>query len=165
MGENTAVAFDPHENAKFGKRGAEFGKLGGRPLGSTDGARNVRAMRHLSAVLRDLERTPVHVMIKNQLFWFDQAETLGRDLRALIKASPTLDGEIAAHLLKIATMFLEGRDKSQRCAAEAAPYLHARLTAVAVAVDGVNRIEVSGGLPDEAEQAPVILEQPAAAKP
>ena len=113
-------------NAKNG--GARPGS-GRKPFG-----RNKR--RIPGALLEELmetEETPFHVMINNMRFWH----------RACLRLTVTLEEKILAlgenaapdeikDLTKTMVQVLEARSQSEKCAVDAAPYIHPRLANIQI---------------------------------
>lgn len=117
----------------------ENGRKGGRHKGALARVTELKA-RELAAK----NETPLDVMIDNMLYWRKQALRLGtlldekHELILLfrnVEATPETMKEFM-NLLRdyneIGHQLLAARDKSQDCAADAAPYVHPRLTTVAV---------------------------------
>lgn len=83
--------------------------------------------------------TPIAVMLKNMKFYHDRAESLSDKLAELAdKMTPeqlAAGGKELMRMLELINKVGDFRLKSQACAADAAPYAHPRLSAIAVKVD------------------------------
>lgn len=116
------------------------GKLGGRPKGSTGALAKIS--EHKARELSAKGETPLDVMIDNMNFWRGRAndltETMKTRLEDLSKFDISNPKQRAAFIEairefnKAATYMIAAREKAQSCAVDAAPYVHPRLTAVAV---------------------------------
>jgi hypothetical protein len=102
---------------------------GGRRKGSVN--RRTKMLRALAAEALESGVTPLEVMLENMRFFHAEAEQL------LARITSGLDrGEPSGDLLQLLAKLRHFRLEAQRCAVDAAPYLHPRLSAVAVAGDG-----------------------------
>ena len=102
------------------KDGSPQAQNGGRPLGAATRLTRVRANEIIAS-----GKTPLDVMIGNMTFWDRQAEVFTERLQELVD-----DGNKQGrkdHMPIILAELLTARDNAQRCAVEAAPYVHAKL--------------------------------------
>lgn len=78
-------------------------------------------------------RSPLHVMVRNMLFWDETATQLGDRLKEVLSADgAAVDAKETASLLK---QFLEAQSNAQSCAVDAAPYCHPKLQSIAIKKD------------------------------
>jgi hypothetical protein len=91
-------------------------------------------------------------MMSNMLFWYRQAESLGKRLEQLVVNVD--DPEARLDAMKLLRGLFAARENSQRCAVDAAPYIHARLQAIALTETKPKKITVLGGLPGAVEAKP-----------
>lgn len=116
----------------------------GRPKGTGKSTALSRISRRKAAQLCAEDESPLDVMIDNMLHWRRQALKYGvlldekHELLMRFKAV-----EINEETLKqfmtllrehtaVANKMLEARERSQKCAVDAAPYVHPKLTSIAV---------------------------------
>ena len=71
--------------------------------------------------------SPLDIMIKNMLFWDEDAMALAEKLAATFSYEGDLDQR--AELLKSIEPLLNAREHAQRCALGAVRYVHPRMTA------------------------------------
>lgn len=108
-------------------------KLGGRKPGSP-----TRMTRRKAEELCDSGRAPLDVMVDNMHFWFDQSRLLGTQLQALTQAVDknghqiAMDEDDRREFMQLAKVFLAARENAQKCAVDAAPYVHPRLQSIAL---------------------------------
>ena len=134
----------------------ENGKRGGRPLGATGAA--TRLSRLKANELQAQGNTPLDVMIENMLLFHREAKSLTEELEQMVPQLKAMDSKNPEFLQaldqlvkKQEKMFL-AREKSQKCAVEAAPYVHARLAAIVPAPKpGPNDPNAPGSLPKTLE--------------
>lgn len=138
------------------------GGKGGPPKGSPKppgsgrqkGQLNKRTLARIEEIQRivDAGLTPLRVMNENMVFWHEQAITLGEQLREFVakmkEAPPDDGGQSLEQAMKLMRMFFAARENSQKCAVDAAPYVHAKLSAITVDDKQARQISVVGGLPD-----------------
>lgn len=116
----------------------------GRPPGAAN-----RLSRERANELSKSGETPLDVMIENMLFWHRHSKHI-ETLLADIAAQKTLkDEDKIAELQKMLRQFLSARENAQKCAVDAAPYMHARLQNVTVQEDPdvQRKVLIEGGLP------------------
>lgn len=90
---------------------------------------NAVAKKMPAPVLRpDGAPEPLDVMLANMDFWIGAAERLGQRLVELAHSSNF--AEQRTEVMSIARELLAARDKAERCAVDAAPYRHPKLTSV-----------------------------------
>ena len=120
------------------------GKLGGRKPGS----RNVRTRRRTLQVCREWNISPLDVMLDNMQHWRARSANLEIQLQQLIDSGA--DEQTIEQMRK---SLLAAREQAQKCAVDAAPFLHPRLKGVAT--DSVQTeakatfAEITGGMSDE----------------
>lgn len=145
IGSAVAVA-EPNPQADHPAFGSNR-TAGGRPKKDSAWMKRVatRISRTLMLELRDANKLPAHVMIRNMIFWEDEATQIGEQLEALLKAAPhaerdaegvlTSEGlevnELRA-MFAIVAKFLNAIKESQACAVDAANYFHPRQRAVEI---------------------------------
>ncbi len=103
----------------------ENGKKGGRPPGAPAKMTYKKALE-----LSNADRTPLDVMIDNMNFWWDQAKDLGEQLKNLVVDE--MDNAAKADALQKIGRFLAARENAQKCAVDAAPYVHPKFTSISV---------------------------------
>jgi uncharacterized protein YciU (UPF0263 family) len=120
----------------------ENGKKGGRPPASSGALARIteRAARELAAK----NELPLDVMIDNMNFWRRKAAKFTDDMEAVediiksyakIAATPESMEKFMALLKErndLMRKMLAARENSQRCAVDAAPYVHPRFQSIAV---------------------------------
>lgn len=107
------------------------GAKGGRKPGQISRVTRQRA----NELTKDGE-TPLDVMVENMLFWHRSAQSMGERIQQLLEA---VDGETTEQLAertrdasKVMEKFMLAQENSQRCAVDAAPYMHPRLQSIAI---------------------------------
>lgn len=117
---------------KKGKGGARVNA--GRKPGSKTKKRAASAVAASEAGIE-----PITVMLGNMRFYHARAESFTQKLEEMSeKLTPeqlAAGGEKLMEALKLIQKIGDWRMKAQNCAADAAPYVHPRLTAVAVKLD------------------------------
>lgn len=80
--------------------------------------------------------TPLDVMVQNMLFWHRSSQQMGEQINQLLQA---VDGETPEQLVertrdatKIMAQFMAAQENAQKCAVDAAPYMHPRLQSIAI---------------------------------
>ncbi len=106
---------------------AANGKKGGRPKQSLSPA--TKMFRRQLTVLTELGQTPKQVMLENMLYWHKRTEAAEKAIMEMLKAQD-LSYEDRMRLLKLLETHVNARDKSQKCAVDAAPYCHAKLASL-----------------------------------
>jgi hypothetical protein len=108
------------------------GKKGGRPVGSV--TRLSHTITRTEAHRLVVEgKSPLHVMIRNMLFWDENATNIGEMIKAkLANIGEETDVRELTELLK---KFMQAQAEAQKCAVDAAPYCHPRLANVAIKND------------------------------
>ena len=87
--------------------------------------------RKKAEALCDANESPLDVMVDNMLFWFRQSHNLQEKLEQLSKVDElTPDERIGA--MKLVQHFLDARNNAQKCAVDAAPYVHPKLQSIAL---------------------------------
>jgi hypothetical protein len=74
------------------------------------------------------DRTPLDVMLENMNFWWDRARELGGLLEEQLKSE---NEDIRRAAMRTVGPFLAARDNAQRCAVDAAPYVHPKFSSIA----------------------------------
>jgi hypothetical protein len=115
----------------------ENGKKGGRPLGPL-----AKLSRRKADELSHKNETPLDVMIDNMNFWRGKATELSDEMQRRMDEISKLDisdaaqrdkfVELMKEFNKIATAMLAARAESQKCAVDAAPYVHPRFQSIAI---------------------------------
>lgn len=109
------------------------GKKGGRPAGSSSALS--RVTEYKARELAAKNEMPLDVMFDNMNFWRKSAESVTRRIEEFLDAVTAEGGftpESLDEINKLLRKLVEFRDKAQGCAVDAAPYVHPRLTALAV---------------------------------
>jgi hypothetical protein len=82
---------------------------------------------------------PIDVMLGNMRYYHERAVDFDKKLEAIAETMTAEQivkgGEEVMNVLKLVAKIGEFRMKAQQCAVDAAPYVHPRLTAIAVKVD------------------------------
>jgi hypothetical protein len=73
-------------------------------------------------------KSPLDVMIRNMTFWEKEAAAFAASFKALDRKENNRDQ--TNHTLELAHGLLSARENAQRCAVEAAPYVHPKLQSV-----------------------------------
>jgi hypothetical protein len=115
----------------------ENGKKGGRPKGALTKMSLAKARE-----LADKNETPLDVMVDNMNFWRKRAneltDVMQEKLNNLVEMPITNKEEQDAFVKamqefnKIAAHMIAARAQAQSCAVDAAPYVHPKLTSVAI---------------------------------
>lgn len=107
----------------------------GRPLGSA-----TKLTRRKADELCDSNESPLDVMVYNMLFWFRATKGLETQLQdfmrefaesEVMRKSP----ESVEEFMKLMKHMVAARENSQKCAVDAAPYVHPRLASVTLKND------------------------------
>jgi hypothetical protein len=107
------------------------GKLGGyRPGSGRKKKSRPLKSRTIAEMICAGNRTPLHVMYDNMLFWADQVDIFSFEIKKLIINAE--DEEERAEAFKLLRQFLAAREHSQSCAVDLAPYCHPRLQSIAI---------------------------------
>jgi len=102
-------------------------------------------------------------MYENMLFWHQEAVRLGTRLNEFVTdyerslaggGAQLLDVDGLQRIREMLGHFLRARDMSEKCATDAAPYIHPKLAAITVEKDVQRRIRIIGGLPPKPLPAP-----------
>jgi len=103
----------------------------GRGGGRKKGGQNKRtiALREVADKALQTGQSPLDVMMDNLLFWHRAAKSLGEQLEQLMLEG--ISEEDREKVMKLLKNFLAARENSQRCAVEAAPYVHPKLSSIA----------------------------------
>lgn len=106
------------------------GTRGGRRPGSGRkvGAATVRTREAANKIASE-DVTPLELMFKNMSFWIDRAEKCLAEYDAL---GPDEDEELLRRKTELLEASLHARQRSQECAVQLAPYVHPRLSTVAL---------------------------------
>lgn len=96
--------------------------------------------RGLAAEIIRSGNAPLHVMLNNMLFYHADAQEVKDALDIIVSRVQATqdetgelsdeDRELYKRALDLAEVYVGARDKSQACARDAAPYVHARFSAV-----------------------------------
>jgi hypothetical protein len=81
-------------------------------------------------------------MVENMLFFHEKAANLGLQLAELVVTET--DAETRANLVKLVRELLNAREQSQKCAVDAAPYIHAKLASLQISGEAKVTHSVSG---------------------
>ena len=108
------------------------GRGGPQPgAGRPKGAATVKTRIVANHIAKSGEPLPLEVMIDNMLFWHQEAKKFEQQLMSVL--SRNLDQATAETAKEVATALnqvIACRDKSQACAVDAAPYIHAKLASI-----------------------------------
>lgn len=96
----------------------------GRPPGAA-----TRLARYKPKELVDAHESPLDVMVDNMLFWYRASKTIEQTIAGLVSQGID-DAERQVEFLSLLKKFLSAREQSQKCAVDAAPYVHPRLAAI-----------------------------------
>jgi hypothetical protein len=116
------------------------------------------------------DETPLDIMVQNMLFWHRQANDIGQQIQDMLlkDVSPEAvadedaleraekDREDRQKIAGLLETFLSCREQSQKCACDAAPYMHAKLQSMHIdhEVSGTIEHEVKKSMsPQEASEA------------
>jgi len=115
------------------------GHGGARPnAGRKPGGLGEKARLYAAQAAEDGVR-PIDVMLGNMRYYHERAEDFDKKLEAVATSMTpeqiAAGGEEVLNVLKLVAKIGEFRMKAQTCAVDAAPYVHPRLTAIAVKVD------------------------------
>ena len=124
---------DPYGKHQI-KKTATNPRGGGRPRGLA----NVLT-RKKAEELAAKNETPLDVMITNMMWWHKKAEKLGKQIEKMV--ADMNDPEERAEALDTIKSFIHCREHSQKCAVDAAPYVHPRLQAIAVQTNAKRSID------------------------
>lgn len=109
-------------------------------------------------LLEESEVTPLGVMMANMTFWHKQSERMAESIQELVQelgGTPLKREQLdrAKELKGMLKEFLAARENAQRCAVDAAPYMHPKLQSVKFEDDDKSKelIEVTMALtlPDQ----------------
>lgn len=104
--------------------------------------------------LAQQDETPLDVMIDNMLFWRAKAHELTAEMQKKIELISKLDISdsnerkefitMMGEFNKLAAHMIAARENSQKCAVEAAPYVHPRFASISVKQQSTNvKIQMS----------------------
>jgi hypothetical protein len=128
------------------------GKLGGRPRG----AANVLTRKKANEICESGE-APLDVMLDNLRFWHRTALGIGERLQALIASADEGSEQIdKREAMKLTASFLAARENSQKCAVEAAPYVHPKLASIQMNMTNQpppKEIDEANDTPEQAAEA------------
>jgi hypothetical protein len=109
-----------------------MGKFGGyQPnAGRKKGGINARtaALRNIANEALAAGITPLEVMLENMRFYHSEAEAILAELRKGLAEHNKTPEELISAMKELGSF----KDKAQKCAVDAAPYLHPHLSAVSV---------------------------------
>lgn len=106
--------------------GSPQAQKGGRKVGAATRLTRVRA-NEICASGQD----PLSVMNENMLFWHEAASAMGERIKRMIEKDQ-LSKEEQSALVDILSNFECARENAQRCAVDAAPYVHPKLQSIAM---------------------------------
>ena len=88
--------------------------------------------KHVNKLVQIGEATsvPLAVMLGNMEFWTKQARRLQGDLEDIYESMDSMSEKQKVRAVGKVERFLKAMDNSQRCAVEAAPYVHPKLASV-----------------------------------
>lgn len=121
----------------------------GRPVGSI--GEKSKMLREIAAKALAAGITPAEVMLDNMRFFHQKADVLQVAILDKVTRKGVLKGDEAMELLAEFKELGEFKMKAQSCAVDAAPYFHARLSAVTADVNVTHKVE-------EAEAAFKLIE-------
>jgi hypothetical protein len=111
--------------------GAEISRANGRKGGKPYGVGLKPVVRRIIDKIIDEEETPLDVMVDNMKFWRHAAEAAGDRLQALLSDAQAEGTQIdLREAMKLTSQLLAARENSQKCAVEAAPYVHPKLASI-----------------------------------
>jgi hypothetical protein len=116
-----------------GKREGSGRKKGGQNKNLLEPLTRVRAKE-----VWDTGNAPLDIMLGNMMFWHSHSENLKDRILALLdeaqsaKAAGDAEGPDLEKLQQLVKNHLEARLNSQECAKDAAPYVHPRLSSIAI---------------------------------
>lgn len=120
-------------------QGKKRKKLGGRKKGTLN--KKTQAILDLSTRAIEAGVLPLEVMLDNMRYYHGQAQELLMKILADVDQG-SLDQEEAVELVEAFKMLGSFRMKSQACAVDAAPFLHAKLSNVTVKGDEDNPLTI-----------------------
>lgn len=101
----------------------------GRPVASHNALGRVRAYE-----IGKSGKSPLDLMLDNMYFWHDHAKNVGQTLEVMLEEAKALPPEERNESLEkmkpLLQSFLAARENSQKCAVDAAPYVHPRLASI-----------------------------------
>ena len=131
------------------------GGKGGRPKGDLSRrSRQIRAVtdRHIKG-----KRLPLDVLMENMIHYQDEARAITEHLAELLKGKELkqLEGDQIVQVMEYLAQIGDARMRAGHFAAQAAPYIHPRLSAIQM---GVRKVEHPRDLPDSATDEEFIEE-------
>ena len=97
---------------------------------------------------------PLDVLMDNMIFWHKHALAMGEKLQAMVESGlMKSDSDEREKAMKLLGSLLEARDQSERCAVDAAPYVHPRLSSVAFKGSMRHELKMVAGTMTPAEAA------------
>lgn len=120
--------------------------------GRPPGAQNLRVGTATAWALVREGRSPLDVMLKNMLYWHQYADSWAKELESMVvKLEEPEDIKAAMQLLN---RMLAAREQAQKCAVDAAPYVHARIAAMVPMDDTDKKVKITlkiGDIPVQVE--------------
>lgn len=79
-------------------------------------------------------KAPLDIMLDNMMFWHNQSQNIAEQIQSGIQSMK--DGNASPELIKetegLLKTFIAARENAQKCAVDAAPYVHPKLQSVAI---------------------------------
>lgn len=110
--------------ANHRKDGQPSKKSPGRAVGAATRITRMRANEIAAS-----GESPLDVMYENMLFWHHASQSIAEQIAKL--GSSLKNEDQKSSFLKLLEQFLQARENSQRCAVDAAPYIHPKLASIA----------------------------------
>jgi hypothetical protein len=133
------------EKKRFG--GRQVGA--GRPKGAL--SRRTKALKEVTDKMIHGKRLPLHIMMENMHYYQDEAIAKQAEFEAaIVEVAKSMSQETYIKALQLFAQIGDARLRAQKCAVDAAPYVHARLSSITMDVTGH---EHPRDLPEDAEVA------------
>lgn len=118
------------DEQKVERRGGYRPNAGGKP-GPRGIAKRLMGVREITMDIIKSGKVPLRVMINNMIFYDEKAVSLEEQFAdALADNAKTFKPEQFLKAMEIFSQLSDARMKAQKCACDAAPFLHPRLSAV-----------------------------------
>lgn len=111
----------------------------GRPLGSLAARTKLIKARTDEEIRKGI--LPIQVMLENMRWYHEKAHDLLADILAAQEKKQLSED----HIIALAKVY-DYRNNAQKCAADAAPFVHPKLSSVAVTSEVTKRIELPEGM-------------------
>ncbi len=89
-----------------------------------------RVTRRKADELCESKESPLDIMVDNMLFWYRSVKQIEASLSEILVNLDAGDPDQRAEFLKMLKQFMAARENAQKCAVDAAPYVHPRLAAI-----------------------------------